>query len=111
MPHTSTLDFRIHLDEQNIPETIDWDATQSPVSGRKDCKAMLVSLWDGEAKQALRIDLWTKEMEVGEMNHFFFQTLMTLADTYGRATNNPTGRAAMRQFAQEFARKNKLSNG
>ena len=33
-------------------------------------------------------DLWTKEMMVDEMGDFFYQTLMTMADTFDRATHN-----------------------
>ena len=71
---TSTIDFKVHLNQERMPLQIDWDATDSPLEGRKDCKAILLSIWDGEAKQALRIDLWTKEMQVDEMQHFVFQT-------------------------------------
>ena len=62
-------------------------------------------LWDGTEKTALRIDLWTKKMMVDEMNDFFFQTLMTMADTYTRATRNEALSEEMKAFARDFKKK------
>ncbi len=62
----------------------------------------MISFWDGAEKAALRIDLWTKEMMVDEMADFFYQTLMTMADTYGRATKYQTDAEEMKEFAKAF---------
>ena len=56
-------------------------------------------------KAALRIDLWTKDMMVDEMADFFFQTMMTMADTYGRATKYTEQVEEMKKFAQDFYEK------
>ena len=66
---------------------------------------MILALWDGEARNSLRIDLWTKEMSVDDMNDFFFQTLLSMAETYQRATNNRELMAEIKLFAQSFAEK------
>ncbi len=102
---TSEVSVQVHLDEQNLPLQMDWDASDSPIKGRKPCKAMLLSMWDGDAKNALRIDLWTKDMRVDEMEHFFFQTLSTMADTYARATQKKEVAAEMKRFAHAFGKK------
>ena len=68
--------FDIELDKEQMPEKITWQASQAG-NQPQDCKAMMVSLWDGNAKQTLKIDLWTKEMPVEEMNLYFYQTLHT----------------------------------
>mgnify|MGYP003503195955 FL=1 len=65
----------------------------------------MLSFWDGAEKTALRIDLWTKDMMVDEMADFFFQTMMTMADTYGRATNHNEMVGEMKKFAQDFYQK------
>ena len=64
---------------------------------------MLLALWDAEARNAMRIDLWTREMTVQEMNEFVFQTLVSLADSYQGATRNKDLAAEMKIFAREFA--------
>jgi gliding motility-associated protein GldC len=66
---------------------------------------MMLSFWDGEEKTALRIDLWTKDMMVDEMADFFYQTMMTMADTYGRATNYHDMVDEMKKFARDFYHK------
>ncbi len=65
-------------------------------------KAVLLGLWDGEEKSALRIDLWTTKMMVDEMNDFFYQTFFGMADTYARATGNKDIAETMKDFAKSF---------
>ena len=66
---------------------------------------MMLAFWDGADKAALRIDLWTKDMMVDEMGDFFYQTMMTMADTYNRATNHKELVEEMKSFAKEFYQK------
>ncbi len=100
-----SININVHLDNEKMPEHIDWNATGSQAEDPKGAKGLLLSLWDGQEKTALRIDLWTKKMMVDEMNDFFFQTLMTLADTYTRATRNADLSEEMKTFAREFKKK------
>ena len=73
----------------------------------RKAKAFLLSLWDGADKTALRIDLWTKDMMVDEMEDFFYQTLMTMADTYQRATRHDDLAVEMKNFAKTFYQKSR----
>lgn len=84
----SEIKFNIELDDSNIPERITWEASDSPDEEAKDCKSIMLSIWDHEEKNTLRIDLWTKDMRLDEMDSHFFQTLITLAESYQRATNH-----------------------
>ena len=86
-------------------EQIKWEADDAPQPGTQDAKAMILALWDAEARNSMRIDLWTKDMTVEDMNDFFFQTLLTMADTYKTATNNKDLMAEIKIFAREFAEK------
>jgi gliding motility-associated protein GldC len=100
-----SININVHLDNEKMPEHMDWSATGSNADEAKPAKGMLLSLWDGTEKTALRIDLWTKKMMVDEMNDFFFQTLMTMADTYTRATRNEELSNEMKAFARDFKTK------
>ncbi len=83
---TSEIKFKVTVDENNLPVKIDWDA---PDSGEKStCKSVMIALWDEKENNTLRIDLWTKEMMVDEMKKFYHQNVMTLTDTYLRATGD-----------------------
>lgn len=100
-----SININVLLDKEKMPEHIEWAASGSEGDSFKQAKAVMLSLWDGQEKTALRIDLWTKKMMVDEMNDFFFQTLMTLADTYTRATRDEDLSAEMKAFAREFKKK------
>jgi len=101
----STITIDVTTDKDRIPESIAWNASDITVETAQKAKAMMLSFWDGAEKTALRIDLWTKDMMVDEMADFFYQTMMTMADTYGRATKHPEMVDEMKKFAQEFYHK------
>ncbi len=102
MQNTSTITLNIALDENKLPESIHWQASNSEVEQATPAKAFMLSLWDPTESSALRIDLWTKTMAIDEMNDFFFQTMMTMADTYTRAVNNPELSNELKTFAKAF---------
>ncbi|MEY4905038.1 MAG: hypothetical protein RLZZ292_2853, partial [Bacteroidota bacterium] len=49
-----------------------------------------------------KIDIWTQEMQVLEMDRMVYQTIRALADTYFKATQNTELANQMQQFAQFF---------
>ena len=80
----STIAVDIELDDKKMPIGISMkDPSQSV-----ECKAMMLAFFDKKSKDTLRIDLWTKEMQVLEMDKFFFESLRSMADTYVKATRN-----------------------
>ena len=101
----ANIRLRVRRDDEDNIETIDWRASDAPVDGKQRANAMILALWDPEERNSLRIDLWTKQMTVEDMNDFFFQTLLTMADTYKNATNNLEIMADIKTFAREFAEK------
>lgn len=105
MMQESHINLQITLDEERMPETIQWLAPDGGVEKAQEAKGFLLGLWDGAEKHALRIDLWTKKMMVDEMNEFFFQSLMGMADTYQRATRNEALANELKSFAKEFQKK------
>ena len=98
----STITIDVMTDENQVPDSITWIATNTSAENAKKAKAMMLSFWDGAEKTALRIDLWAKDMMVDEMADFFYQTLMTMADTYGRATSYKDQVEEMKKFAKHF---------
>ena len=101
----STITIDVVLDQDKVPEHIYWRATDSTADMKQKAKAMMLAFWDSADKSALRIDLWTKDMMVDEMGDFFYQTFMTMADTYDRATRNTELVEEMKQFAKLFLAK------
>lgn len=103
--HTSTITIDVHLDKDRIPEQINWKADSSTAEQLQRAKAVMLSFWDGADKSALRIDLWTKDMMVDEMADFFYQTMITMADTFNRATHQQELVDEMKAFAKTFYNK------
>jgi gliding motility-associated protein GldC len=98
----STITIDVTLDQNRVPEQISWSATESTADKARKAKAVMLSFWDGADKAALRMDLWTKDMMIDEMADFYFQTLMTMADTFSRATHQDALAGDMKSFAQDF---------
>ena len=104
---TSEIKFVVELDENRVPEKLTWTAQDGGVE-LDEAKAMLLSIWDSKTKETLRIDLWTKDMPVDEMKIFFHQTLVAMADTFERATQDEKMASTMRDFTDYFAEKLEL---
>jgi gliding motility-associated protein GldC len=100
-----TISIKVKLDEDKIPHQIEWNATGSTIERTQQAKGIMLAFWDGEEKTAMRIDLWTKDMMVDEMADFFYQTLITMADTYNRATHQQELTDEMKEFAKNFYQK------
>ncbi len=101
----STITIDVELDENRVPQNIQWHATESTADRPAQAKAFMLSIWDGAEKTALRIDLWTQKMMVDEMADFYYQTYMTMADTFERSTKQIELVEEMKTFAKEFYRK------
>jgi gliding motility-associated protein GldC len=103
----SEIKFNVELDENRVPEKLTWSAQDGGIDN-EEAKALLLSIWDSNAQETLRIDLWTKDMPVDEMKKFFHQTLVAMADTFQRATDDEKMADTMRDFCDYFAEKMEL---
>ena len=101
---TSEINFYIDLDENKVPEKLSWSAQDGGVNA-EEAKAIMLSIWNSNNKESLRIDLWTKDMPVDEMKLFFHQTLVAMSDTYMRATGDEKMSETMKDFCDYFAEK------
>lgn len=108
--HTSDINITVGLDENRIPEKLQWSAEDGGVSN-EETKAVLLSVWDSARQETLKIDLWTKDMPVDEMKKFFHQTLVSMANTFEQATQDEKMAATMRDFCDYFAEKLELKKG
>lgn len=95
------LTIDVTMDENLIPESIEWTSSQNQKS-TESASAALLYFWNASKNETFNLDLWTKKMSIEEMNKMVFQTLMTLANTYERATSEDQMANAMRDFSQFF---------
>ncbi len=103
----SKIEINVELDENRVPEKLNWSAQDGGVSN-EEAKAVMLSVWDSKAQETLKIDLWTKDMPVDEMKLFFHQTLVTMSDSFFRATQDEKMTATMKDFCDYFAEKLEL---
>ncbi|MFI5322444.1 MAG: gliding motility protein GldC [Thermodesulfobacteriota bacterium] len=105
MSKDAEIKFLVKVDNKGVPNEIYWSASEAEFEGFVPCDSLMISVWDREEKNTMSIDLWTSEMQVGEMNAHFYFTFMKMADTYQRATRNNELSDMIRSFANEFAKK------
>lgn len=103
----SEIKISVELDENKVPEKLSWSAVDGGVENQ-ETKAALLSLWDDKQREALRIDLWTKDMPMDHMKIFFHQIFRAMADTYQRATDEKNVAEMIREFAEEYAQAAKI---
>jgi gliding motility-associated protein GldC len=101
----SQIRIDVGLNESQVPVQIRWDADDHAGEGPVDCKAVLLSLFERNSKETLRIDLWTEDMQVAEMDRLVFHTLRSLADTYLKASNHMELAREFQAFAHYFGEK------
>lgn len=100
---TSEINFKITVDDNFLPVDIKWEAKEAGEAS--DSKSVMIALWDAKENNTLRIDLWTKEMSVDEMKKFYIQNIMTLTDTYIRATSDETTANEVKALISDVGRK------
>lgn len=100
----SNILLSIALDENKLPKNIFWSAEDGNITNQ-EAEAFLLSIWDKKEKNTMKIDLWTKDMTVEEMKQFFHQTLLTMADTFERATGEQLIAEDLRDYCFHFADK------
>ena len=84
-----------------------WHAQDGGIE-KEETKATMISVWDDKKMEALRIDLWTKEMPVDQMKMFLHQILISMSHTYQRATGEEDVAAWMEEMAEEFAQRSAI---
>lgn len=105
---SSDITLRVGLNAEQVPVRIEWGASDRNDGALEECKAIAVALFDKEHRDTLRIDLWTKEMQVLEMDRFMYQTLRSLSQTYLKATQNKELAEEMAKFAHFFGQKTEI---
>ena len=84
----SEIKLIISLDDDNIPEKIEWNAEDSLSDGLLETKSMSLSLWDDKKNNTLRIDLWTKDMKTDDMKKFYIDCLGGLSQSILNSTGD-----------------------
>lgn len=104
MAKKSEIKISVELDENKIPEKINWTAPDGGIENESTSLLML-NVWDANTKECLKIDLWTKELPINELQTFYLQTIASMAESYERATSDTETGDFLRKMAAEFSNK------
>ena len=99
---TTNINIRVELDENQVPDRMFWNAEDGGIEN-EETKATMISVWDDAKKEALRIDLWTKDMPVDDMKMFLHQILLSISHTYEKATGEEDVAQWLEDTAETFA--------
>jgi gliding motility-associated protein GldC len=92
----SEINFKVLIDEDHLPVDIKWEANDA--NEKSHAKSAMIAIWDAKENNTLRMDLWTKDMSVDEMKKFYHQNVVTLTDTYVRATGDENTAKKVKEF-------------
>ena len=98
----SEIKFKIKLDKDNIPETIVWEADESPSGKPEEAKAIALNIWDHSQSNTLRIDLWGKELPVFEMKKFYIDIIGGMSETIKNATGDEVMSDLMNELTEKL---------
>lgn len=100
---TSEINFTVELDKDNVPENITWNATDKP-GDDDNTKAISIAVWDDTEKNTMRLDLWTKDMQVYEMKKFYLDALGGMAQSILNATADEKMSGDINQLCDRLGR-------
>jgi gliding motility-associated protein GldC len=100
----SEINIKVNLNANNLPIKINWSASDGGIENQ-NANAFLLSIWNPSEKNTMKIDLWTNEMSIEEMKQFFHQSLLTMADSFEKATGEHLISEDLRDYCYHFAEK------
>lgn len=101
----SDISIRIQLDDNRVPEKIEWQASDAGQSHPMESKSVFLALLDKDSLDTSTLFLWTKDCQVAEMDRKLFYTLSAITDGYYKSTQNTALANEMRRFVQYFGEK------
>lgn len=69
MSDTYEIKLKVELDDKKVPTALSWEAS-AQTEGAQDIKAFMLALFDTNSRDTLKIDLWTQDMQIMEMDRF-----------------------------------------
>ena len=103
----SKLTFDLELDDNNVPKKIIMNSSDNQAKNVL-LKSLMIAAWDQKTKETLIVPLWTKDMMVNEMFIMYHQTLMSMANTLSKSTDQDKLAGALRDYCKFFAEETKI---
>ena len=104
MERKAQINIEVQLNEEQIPQNIIWQTNDHGVATGREVKAVLISLFDKESRDTFKLDLWTNEMQIQEMDQCMYHSLSAMAEIYKKATGNEMLYRDFSDFVQHFGK-------
>ncbi len=108
MKSPSIIKLSVELDSNKVPKKIFWEASDLREK-KKTTNSFLLSLWDNETNNTLKINLWTKEMLMHDMKKFIHQTMFDFVDILKKSTGEEKSSKELEDFLIQFAKTLKIA--
>ncbi len=108
MSKSTEVLLKVNLDTENIPEEIFWKTSNNPEQDWIKAKAFLLSIFEADSKDTLKLDIWCKDFQMDEMDRFMYHSLKALCETYAKATNNTELANQYMNFVTYFGEKTEI---
>jgi gliding motility-associated protein GldC len=108
MTKSTEILLKVDLDNENIPGEIFWKTTANPEQEWTKAKAFLLSIFEAQSMDTLKLDVWTRDFQMNEMDRFMYHTLKALCETYIKATNNQDLANQFMSFVTYFGEKTEI---
>lgn len=96
------VSIKIQLDQENSPVSMNWSTSDGNIQ-KAPIKAMLMSLLDSAENETIKIDLWTKEMSTDDMKNFFHKAMISMTESFEKATGEKDICKELKQSFDQFA--------
>ena len=100
--------LKVNLDNENVPDEIFWKTTNNPEQDWIKAKAFLLSIFEDQSKDTLKLDIWSKDFQLNEMDRFMYHSLKAMCETYVKATNNNELANQFMNFVNYFGEKTQI---
>jgi gliding motility-associated protein GldC len=97
--HESEIRLKVGLDSHRNPIKLSWTAEEGGIEPDREVKAFFLTTWDKKENNSMRMDLWTTDFMVEEMQTLIFQHLMSLAEVVDRSTGDVKSAEEIKTFA------------
>jgi gliding motility-associated protein GldC len=101
----STIQFTIQLDKDQLPEKIEWSASDHLTGKVQETKCISVAVWDQDQANTLRIDLWTKDMPILNMKQFCVEVMAGLSQTIATSTGDQEMANEINKLCHDLAKR------
>jgi gliding motility-associated protein GldC len=100
--------LKVNLDNENVPDEIFWKTTSNPEQEFVKAKAFLLSIFEDQTRDTLKLDIWARDFQMNEMDRFMYHSLKAMCETYMKATNNKDLGNQFMNFVNYFGEKTEI---